>query len=135
MINITDLPRRWRVVAHRTCAQEEAVGRGEGGRPFLRQRLWCTDTSFTPLKMVNRNFRRKSFPKSPKKVNKNFHRSSQKRSRKIAPGTGISPEKQNFHFKFAQNKFAPPQPKSPGDAYDRGHAFSMTFRKFLIFLP
>ena len=43
----------------------------------------------------------------------------QKRSTKIALGTGISPEKQNFHLKFGKKKFAP-QSKSPGDAYGVG---------------
>ena len=40
-INISDLPRRWRMVARRTWTQEGAAGRrGErrGGRPSFRQR-------------------------------------------------------------------------------------------------
>ena len=40
MINIIDLPRQWRVVAHRTCKQEEAAGGGGGGRsPLLASKI------------------------------------------------------------------------------------------------
>ena len=67
-------------------------------------------------KKVNKNFHGKSVPKNPKKGQQNFSSVFQKKTTKIALGTGISPEKTSFHLKFGQ-KSLPPQPKSPGDAY------------------
>ena len=89
-------------------------------RPFTSVGALEGQGSFRLLrpKKDNRNFNRKVFPK---KVNKNFHRSSKKRSTKIALGTRISPEKQNFHLELDQKKVCPPNLKVLATPMAGGH--------------
>ena len=111
MVNIIDLPRRWRVAAHRTCTQEEAVGGGpggEGGRPFLRQRLWCAEEGqqkFSSEKCSQKSQKgHKIFINLPKKGQQN------------SPSAPISRLKSKTFTSNLPKKVCP-RTKIPGDAY------------------